>query len=190
MVFLRILGIVLIAVSVILLVAVPIAGIIGILFGSFCIIRSSPKLAEKIGLKLAKAKEKSERESERLKQKIEEQKEKQMALEAQIASIDEVPITPIRSRSLQELSAENRTRMEKAGLKLYVWSTCGDERVCDACKIMDDKLCLWADPTVYSRNKGKEWIPRPTGASLEHPGEKDSCRCTSLSYEPELLGEL
>jgi uncharacterized protein with gpF-like domain len=80
--------------------------------------------------------------------------------------------------------------MKSTGLTMYVWETSGDERVKAACKKMDGKLCLWADPTVYSRNKGKDWIPRPKGAVLTHPGEKDGCRCTAIAYEPELLGEL
>jgi hypothetical protein len=97
--------------------------------------------------------------------------------------------------SLKELALESQRRMQKAGLKFYVWETAGDERVCPACQVMDGKLCLWADPTVYSRNKGKDWIPRPKNAAMVHPGEnvcnkEGYCRCTALSYEPELVGEV
>jgi uncharacterized protein with gpF-like domain len=84
-----------------------------------------------------------------------------------------------------------RSRMEAAGLKMYVWETAGDGRVKPACKKMDGKLCLRANHTVYSRNKGKDWISRPKGAVLAHPGEGEGgCRCTALAYEPEILGEI
>jgi uncharacterized protein with gpF-like domain len=94
------------------------------------------------------------------------------------------------NQNLKRLAVENRERMESVGLTMYVWETSGDERVKPACNKMDGKLCLWADPTVYSRNKGKNWIPRPKGAALTHPGETDGCRCTALSYTPEILGEI
>jgi uncharacterized protein with gpF-like domain len=88
------------------------------------------------------------------------------------------------------IARENKERMESTGLKMYVWETCGDGRVKASCKKMDGKVCLWADPTVYSKNKGKDWITRPKGAVLEHPGFQEGCRCTALSFEPELLGEI
>ena len=94
------------------------------------------------------------------------------------------------NQNLKRLAEENQARMEAEGLTMYVWETSGDERVRPSHKKMDGKLCRWADPTVYSRNKGKDWIPRPKGASLTHPGEEDGCRCTALSYQPEILGEL
>jgi hypothetical protein len=95
----------------------------------------------------------------------------------------------------KESAVKDKERMESAGLAMYVWETSGGERVCPACRVMDGKLCLWSDPTVYSRNKGKDWIPRPKTAVQVHPGEnvcnkEGYCRCTALSYEPELLGEL
>lgn len=94
------------------------------------------------------------------------------------------------NQNLNRLARENMDRMVSTGLKMYVWQTCGDERVKPSCKKMDGKLCLWGDPTVYSRNKGRDWIPRPNGAVMSHPGFEAGCRCTALSYEPELLGEL
>jgi hypothetical protein len=97
--------------------------------------------------------------------------------------------------SSKQTSIETKERMESAGLTMYVWETSGDERVCPACRVMDGKLCRWDNPTVYSRNKGKDWIPRPKTAVIVHPGEnickrEGSCRCTALSYYPELVGEL
>ena len=89
---------------------------------------------------------------------------------------------------LKELALQNRQQMESQGLKLYMWSTCADERVRASHALMEGKLCKWADSTVYSTNGGKTWKPRPAGAVLLHPGEDEGCRCTALSYEKELLG--
>jgi hypothetical protein len=62
---------------------------------------------------------------------------------------------------------------------------------------MDQKLCRWDDSTVYSEDGGKTWKHRPKGAILMHPGHHEgcpgryeSCRCTAISYYPELVGEL
>ena len=88
---------------------------------------------------------------------------------------------------LKRLAKETQHRMEAIGLSMYVWSTCNDERVCKSCEKMDEKLCRWDDSTVYSRTKGKTWIPRPKGASLTHPGEKDGCRCTSFAFWDEMV---
>jgi hypothetical protein len=90
----------------------------------------------------------------------------------------------------KQLEKENRERMQSAGLTMYIWSTAQGERVRPCCQKMEGKLCLLSDPTVYSRNKGKDWIPRPKGATLTHPGEENEYRCTALSYYPELVGEL
>jgi len=87
---------------------------------------------------------------------------------------------------LRKLAAENRRQMEECGLKLYEWSTCGDERVSPAHALMEGKICKWADPTVCSTN-GKTWKPRPKGAPHAHPGEEEGCRCTAMSYSKELL---
>jgi uncharacterized protein with gpF-like domain len=91
---------------------------------------------------------------------------------------------------LKRLSYESRQRMESVGLSMYIWETSGDERVRSSHELMDGLLCRWADPTVYSRNKGKDWIPRPEGAALTHPGEEDGCRCCALSYLDEIVGEV
>jgi hypothetical protein len=91
---------------------------------------------------------------------------------------------------LNRFSKEERERMESAGLKLYEWSTCGDERVRPSHALMDRKLCRWSDPAVYSDDEGKTWKARPQGAPLVHPGEEEGCRCTALSYEKEIVGEI
>jgi uncharacterized protein with gpF-like domain len=99
----------------------------------------------------------------------------------------------IRARSSmtqKERAAESRKRMESIGLEMYIWSTAGDERVRPSHALMDNKLCRWDNPAVYSTDKGKTWKPRPKGAVLTHPEEEEGCRCTSLSYWDELVGEV
>jgi hypothetical protein len=98
---------------------------------------------------------------------------------------------------LKQSALENQKQKQEIGLKLYVWETSGDERVCEACKRMDQKLCRWDDPTVYSEDGGKTWKPRSKGAILMHPGHHEgcpgyyeNCRCTAAAYYPELAGEL
>jgi hypothetical protein len=115
---LRILGTFLVVISLLLLIAVPTAGAIGIIIGVFCIIRSNQKLAEKITAYLKTSKEKSEQRAAEFNQKYLEQKQKNQEKAASVLIETSEGLT-------------NQERMEKAGLKLYVWSTCGDERVCD-----------------------------------------------------------
>jgi hypothetical protein len=59
---------------------------------------------------------------------------------------------------------ENKKRMQEAGLKLYEWSTCNDERVRPSHTLMEGKICKRADPTVYSTDGGKSWKARPKDA--------------------------
>jgi hypothetical protein len=84
----------------------------------------------------------------------------------------------------------DKERMEDMGLTMYEWQTAGDEKVRPSHALMDGKLCKWEDPSVYSINDGKTWIPRPADAPHCHPREEEGCRCTALAFEKELLGEL
>jgi SPP1 gp7 family putative phage head morphogenesis protein len=84
----------------------------------------------------------------------------------------------------------SQRRMESAGLSMYEWMTSGDERVRESHRIMDGLLCRWDDPTVYSDDGGKTWKDRPSGAVLLHPGDDFQCRCTSLAYWQEIVGEV
>jgi len=61
---LRILGIILVVLSLLLVIAVPPAGIIGIILGVLCIVRSNQKLADKITANIAKSREKTALRSE------------------------------------------------------------------------------------------------------------------------------
>jgi len=66
-------------------------------------------------------------------------------------------------------------RQNDIGIKEYIWRTSGDERVRASHAIMDGKRCRWDDPTVYF--DGKAWVPRPSSAVQEHPGQDYQCRC-------------
>jgi hypothetical protein len=93
-----------------------------------------------------------------------------------------------------------QARMEDAGLTMYIWETCGDERVRGepagkypnarpSHYLMDGKLCRWDDSTVYSQDGGKTWIDRPYDAVMLHPEMDYQCRCSALAYWQELVGE-
>jgi hypothetical protein len=93
-----------------------------------------------------------------------------------------------------------QSRMEQAGLTMYIWSTAQDERVRGnpdghfpnarpSHYLMEGLLCRWSDSTVYSDDGGKTWKPRPSNAVMLHPGQDIQCRCTALSYWDELVGE-
>jgi hypothetical protein len=94
-------------------------------------------------------------------------------------------------------------RMEALGLTMYIWRTSNDERVRGTPKseggkypnarpshyLMNNKLCRWDDPTVYSEDGGKTWIDRPKGAVVLHPGFDYLCRCCAIDYWEELVQE-
>ena len=81
-------------------------------------------------------------------------------------------------------------QMQEIGLDLYVWSTAYDDRVRDSHALMEGLLCRWDDASVCSRDNGKTWEPRPSGAVDLHPGQDIQCRCVALSFYPELEAEM
>lgn len=87
-------------------------------------------------------------------------------------------------------------RMEQAGIETYIWSTSMDERVrglpggkyanaVPSHYLMEGLICRWDDPTKY-RNVSGEWVARPMGAPLLHPGQDIMCRCVALPNWNEL----
>lgn len=87
-------------------------------------------------------------------------------------------------------------RMEQAGIETYIWSTSMDERVrglpggkysnaVPSHYLMEGLVCRWDDPTKY-RNASGEWVARPAGAPLLHPGQDILCRCVALPNWGEL----
>jgi len=87
-------------------------------------------------------------------------------------------------------------RMEQAGIETYIWSISMDERVrglpggkysnaVPSHYLMEGLICRWDDPTKY-RNASGEWVARPAGAPLLHPGQDIMCRCVALPNWGEL----
>lgn len=90
----------------------------------------------------------------------------------------------------------SKGRMEQAGIDTYIWSTSMDERVrglpggkyataVPSHYLMEGLICRWDDPTKY-RNASGEWVARPNGAPLLHPGQDILCRCVALPNWGEL----
>ncbi|HAH8787730.1 TPA: hypothetical protein HIQ84_001884 [Escherichia coli] len=74
-------------------------------------------------------------------------------------------------------------RSAALGLDIYEWGGTGDERERDSHSVLNDMLCKYSDPTVYSDDGGKTWKKRSAiGAFIGKPGEDYQCRCLSLPY--------
>lgn len=71
-----------------------------------------------------------------------------------------------------------------AGLTTYVWSTSNDERVRESHAVMQGAVCKWDDDTVYLVDG--EWVQRPDGAVMKHPGMDIQCRCVATVNVAEL----
>lgn len=92
-------------------------------------------------------------------------------------------------------------RMEDADLNLYTWLTAKDERVrgnpsgkypkaVPSHFLMDDKLCKWADTSVYSEDKGETWKPRIGRMPKAHPGQEIQCRCVAIPFWDEIVAQV
>jgi len=68
-----------------------------------------------------------------------------------------------------------RNRQQNAGIREYVWTTSGDERVRDTHAELDGTVQRWDDPPVTSDD-----------GRTNHPGEDYQCRCTAFPVLPEL----
>lgn len=79
---------------------------------------------------------------------------------------------------------------EELGLELYVWDTSMDDRVRESHAVMQGLLCRWDDASVCSYDNGKTWVPRPADAVDLHPGQDIQCRCSALTFYPELIAEV
>lgn len=87
-------------------------------------------------------------------------------------------------------------RQVNLGIECYVWKTVEDERVVGKPGglypkgtklhknhyIMQGLLCKWADPNVYSDDKGKTWKNRTAEMPHNHPGEDIMCRCRPAPF--------
>ena len=89
-------------------------------------------------------------------------------------------------------------RQVNLGIECYVWKTVQDERVVGTPggvypykpknKLhknhykMQGLLCKWADPNVYSDDKGKTWKARTAEMPHNHPGDDIMCRCRAAPF--------
>lgn len=89
-------------------------------------------------------------------------------------------------------------RQVNLGIECYVWKTVQDERVVGTPGgvypykpknklhknhyIMQGLLCKWADPNVYSDDKGKTWKARTAEMPHNHPGDDIMCRCRAAPF--------
>lgn len=87
-------------------------------------------------------------------------------------------------------------RQVNLGIDCYVWKTVEDERVVGKPGgvypkttklhknhyIMQGLLCKWADPHVYSDDKGATWKPRTAQMPHNHPGDDIMCRCRPAPF--------
>lgn len=87
-------------------------------------------------------------------------------------------------------------RQVNLGIDCYVWKTVEDERVVGKPGgvypkttklhknhyIMQGLLCKWADPNVYSEDKGVTWKPRTAQMPHNHPGDDIMCRCRPAPF--------
>ena len=87
-------------------------------------------------------------------------------------------------------------RQVNLGIDCYVWKTVEDERVVGKPGgvypkttklhknhyIMQGLLCKWADPNVYSDDKGATWKPRTAQMPHNHPGDDIMCRCRPAPF--------
>lgn len=87
-------------------------------------------------------------------------------------------------------------RQVNLGIDCYVWKTVEDERVVGKPGgvypkttklhknhyIMQGLLCKWADPNVYSDDKGATWKPRTAEMPHNHPGDDIMCRCRAAPF--------
>jgi hypothetical protein len=56
--------------------------------------------------------------------------------------------------------------------------------------VIDFMVCRWDDPTVYSSDGGKTWVPRTASMPMEHPGRPILCRCVASPYFVSFLSEI
>lgn len=76
------------------------------------------------------------------------------------------------------------------GMETYYWHTMGDEKVrgdptgkypkaIPQHYYIDNMLCSWNNPSVYSEDLGTTWKSRPSSWVQTHPGFSWQCRCMS-----------
>ena len=77
----------------------------------------------------------------------------------------------------------NEERNKKMGFDVYKWKGTGDERERDSHRVLNNMLCRYSDPTVYSDDDGKTWKKRKSiGGYIGKCGGDYQCRCLAVPY--------
>lgn len=88
-----------------------------------------------------------------------------------------------------------KRRQQEAGVDLYEWSTSRDERVRDSHRVLDGKICTYADDTVYAESVedalAGNWLSRSSIDAFEGiPGEDFQCRCEAIPVMAEVMQQI
>jgi len=89
-----------------------------------------------------------------------------------------------------------QVRQKQLGIEWYVWKTVEDQRVVGNPNgkypkgnaghknhyIMQDLVCKWDDPDVYSDDYGKTWKQRTQEMPHNAPGQDIMCRCRAAPF--------
>ena len=74
-------------------------------------------------------------------------------------------------------------RNKKLGFDIYKWKGAGDERERESHLVLNNMLCRYSDPTVYSDDDGKTWKKRKSiGGFIGKCGDDYQCRCLAVPY--------
>ena len=86
-----------------------------------------------------------------------------------------------RDQTAKVNAAFNEARERKLGVDIYRWSGTGDERERKSHFVLNNMICKYSDPTVYSDDGGETWKKRSSiGAYEGNPGTDYQCRCLAL----------
>lgn len=94
-----------------------------------------------------------------------------------------------------------RNLHKAVGISNYLWTSAFDERVrgrpggvyADAPVdhwSMDNKIGSWNDPTVYSADLGRTFVPKIGNMVRYHPGMDWACRCVASPWLQDLVVEI
>lgn len=74
-------------------------------------------------------------------------------------------------------------RNKKLGFDIYKWKGAADARERDSHRVLNNMLCKYSDPTVYSDDEGKTWKKRASiKAFIGKCGSDYQCRCLAIPY--------
>lgn len=87
------------------------------------------------------------------------------------------------------------------GAEGYIWMTVYDERLrgnptgkyprsIPSHYMMDNLVCSWTDPTVYSIDNGITWLKKTGKMVMSHVGMEIMCRCTAATIFTDMLYEI